>query len=115
MPRMNTPRNAAKRVTVEKAKPVEETYETASNASSDYDEPHGFREHLEHRYRKVNRWIHRNRKLFDFVAYFFFLLVFTLVASEANPGEDLIEQVAHGSRGECVCARVRQAACPAAA
>ena len=112
MPRMNTPRNAAKRVTVEKAKPVEETYETASNASSDYDEPHGFREHLEHRYRKVNRWIHRNRKLFDFVAYFFFLLVFTLVASEANPGEDLIEQVAHGSRG---CARVRQAACPAAA
>ena len=68
--------------------------DAASNTSSDYDQPHGLREHLEHRYRKVNKWIDRNRKLFDFAAYFFFLLVFTLVASEANPGENLIEQVA---------------------
>ena len=67
--------------------------DAASNASSDYGEPHGFRELVEHRYRKINKWIDRNRKVFDFVAYFFFLLVFTLVASEANPGEHLIEQV----------------------
>jgi len=64
-----------------------------SNASSDYHEPHGFKEHMEHRYKKAMGWIARNRILFDFIAYLFFLIVFTVVAMGANPGEDLIEQV----------------------
>ena len=71
----------------------QEDDDARSNASSDYDQPHGFKERMEYRYRSAMRWIDRNRVLTDFIAYFSFLLVFTIVAIEANPGEDLIEQV----------------------
>jgi len=67
--------------------------DAVSNASSDYHEPLGAKEQMEHRYAQMLKWISRNRVLFDFVAYAFFLLVFTVVVMEANPGEDLIEQV----------------------
>ena len=67
--------------------------DAASNASSDYHEPHGFVEKMEYRYKRIMSWIDENRTLFDFVAYSFFLVVFTVVATEANPGTDLIEQV----------------------
>ena len=64
-----------------------------SNASSDYGEPLGMREKIEWRYEQMMKWIGANRTLVDFIAYFFFLLVFTIVATEAHSGEDLIEQV----------------------
>ena len=67
--------------------------EVSSNASSDYHEPQGFREHLEDRQRRVKNWIRKNRILFDFLAYSVFLITFTVVAMEANPGVNLIEQV----------------------
>ena len=67
--------------------------DAASNGSSDYNEPQGAKEHIEHRWRKIMSWINKNRVLFDFLAYFFFIVVFTYVATAANPGSDLIEQV----------------------
>jgi hypothetical protein len=76
--------------------------DASSNASSDYHEPHGLNEHLEHRRRQVMSWIRKNRVLFDFLAYSSFLIVFTVVAMEANPGQDLIEQVIAAC---CCCGR----------
>jgi hypothetical protein len=76
--------------------------DASSNASSDYHEPHGLKEHLEHRRRQVMSWIRKNRVLFDFLAYSSFLIAFTVVAMEANPGQDLIEQVIAAC---CCCGR----------
>ena len=83
-------------------RPVAHDEDVSSNASSDYHEPHGLKEHLEHRRRQVISWIRKNRVLFDFLAYLFFLIVFTVVVMEANPGQDLIEQVIAAC---CCCGR----------
>lgn len=41
---------------------------------------------------KVKRFVRKSKDVVDFVSYAVFLLLFTFVALNANPGEDLIEQ-----------------------
>ena len=64
---------------------------SGSSASSDYGST-GAPSKAQQIMYKVKRFVRKSKDVVDFVSYAVFLLLFTFVALNANPGEDLIEQ-----------------------